>query len=312
MQSQAQSTMSFAALDFETATASRGSACSVGVVVIENGAVTATKSCLIQPPGNIYDPFNVSIHGITPEMTAHSASFDRVWPALADIIQDRVVIAHNAAFDISVLRKSAEQYSYVPPPLWFACSYRLAKETWPERWSYRLNDLAKDLGIPLDHHDALSDAHAAASIIGEQLRHHEVSSVDALVDALGYRMGRLEQGDYQSFSNAQSESYNKQLRNIRPTETNFDQEHPLFRKKVAFTGTLSSMTRAEATQKVVDVGASTTNSVGASLDFLVVGDSDCREVRSGVMSAKLRKAVALSQGGHPLEIIDEEQFLALV
>ena len=43
---------SFVAIDFETATSERNSACAVGVVVFEQGSPTDTLSLLIRPPGN--------------------------------------------------------------------------------------------------------------------------------------------------------------------------------------------------------------------------------------------------------------------
>ena len=126
----------FASIDFETATAARDSACAVGLVIVDDGEITKSESRLIQPPGNRYDSFNISIHGITPNETDDANPFDLVWPEIAELIGPRVAIAHNAAFDISVLRHSAASTGYSPPPIQFACSYRMAKDTWPGRWSY--------------------------------------------------------------------------------------------------------------------------------------------------------------------------------
>ena len=123
------STGGFAAVDFETATPSRASACAVGVVLVDGDAVVQREERLIQPPNNEYAPFNVSIHGISAADTATSGTFDDVWPEIADIIADRLVIAHNAAFDISVLRRSARDRGYDVPPIHFACSLRIARET---------------------------------------------------------------------------------------------------------------------------------------------------------------------------------------
>jgi len=53
------------AIDFETATASRDSACALGIAVIEDGELAATASWLMRPPGNRYDPRNIAVHGIT-------------------------------------------------------------------------------------------------------------------------------------------------------------------------------------------------------------------------------------------------------
>ena len=192
----------FAAIDFETATGSRASACSVGVVLVDDDVVIQSEERLIQPPGNEYASFNVSLHGISARDTANSGRFEDVWPEMADLIGDRLVVAHNAAFDISVLRHSAEERGYDVPPIHFACSLRIAKETWLGRWSYRLNDLAEDLEIPLDHHDALSDANAAAELMLAALDYHGATSVDEVAEQLGFRLGEVTGDTYQGFSNA--------------------------------------------------------------------------------------------------------------
>lgn len=97
---------SFVAIDFETATSQRNSACAVGVVVFERGAPTNTLSLLIRPPVNRYDDFNTMIHGICPSDTHHSPEFPEVWEQIEAMLNGRLVVAHNTAFDISVLRRS--------------------------------------------------------------------------------------------------------------------------------------------------------------------------------------------------------------
>jgi DNA polymerase-3 subunit epsilon len=301
----------FAAIDFETATASRNSACSVGVVIVDDGLVVEKQSRLIKPPDNLYDSLNISIHGIAPEDTKNAQSFEEVWPEMSALIGDRLVVAHNAAFDVSVLRKSSIEKSYTPPPFRFVCSYRMAKGTWNDRWSYKLNDLANDLGIELDHHDALSDANAAGQVLLAILSHHGNPNVEEVADLLGYRIGEVHADEYQGFSNATCGGSHR-LSELTAEGSHFDAEHPLYDRKVAFTGALETMTRAEAAQKAINVGASVTNSVGAKLDFLVVGETDLDRVGSDGMSSKLRKAVNLAESGTPLEIIGENDFLMLV
>jgi DNA polymerase-3 subunit epsilon len=64
---------SFAAIDFETANHSRGSACAVAVVRVKNGRVTSKSTQLLRPP---YSDFVFTpIHGITWEMTRRQPSF---------------------------------------------------------------------------------------------------------------------------------------------------------------------------------------------------------------------------------------------
>src|SRR5665811_1958151 len=84
----------FVALDFETATRERDSACAVAVAAVEGGRVTDVERWLIQPPGNEYEGFNISIHGITPEMTAGSGLMADVWPEVERWIGGRALVMH--------------------------------------------------------------------------------------------------------------------------------------------------------------------------------------------------------------------------
>ena len=95
--------MDFAAIDFETATAKRDSACSVAVVEIRDGKLVDSYYSLIQPPGNDYHWFNTKIHGITREDTADAPDFAGIWPELSEHLAGRIVVAHNARFDMGVL-----------------------------------------------------------------------------------------------------------------------------------------------------------------------------------------------------------------
>src|SRR3990167_6043878 len=99
--------MRWAAFDFETATQARDSACAVGVVVFEDGDITARRHWLIRPPGNCYSHWNIRVHGIRPPDTEAAPPFDVVWQEVDDLVRDHVLVAHNAAFDMGVLAGSA-------------------------------------------------------------------------------------------------------------------------------------------------------------------------------------------------------------
>ena len=127
----------FAAIDFETATGSRASACAVAVAPVEHGQVTNVERWLIRPPGNKYDGFNISIHGITPSMTEVSPSMANVWPEVAAAVGDRSLVAHYAAFDMSVLRNALTADGSTWPNLTYFCTCALAKHVWPGKVSYQ-------------------------------------------------------------------------------------------------------------------------------------------------------------------------------
>lgn len=78
--------MDFVALDFETATHEKNSACELGVCIVENGQIKETKSWLIKPPSFPYfNHHNVAVHGITPEDVQHSPTFGDVWYEVENI-----------------------------------------------------------------------------------------------------------------------------------------------------------------------------------------------------------------------------------
>lgn len=123
--------MRFLAIDFETASACRDSACAVGVARVEDGQIVSSASYLIQPPGNQYDSFNVGIHGITPEMTANVAPFVPVLDAVLTWADGLPLVAHNASFDMSVLRAGFEAGGRAYPQRDYYCSLLLSRSALP-------------------------------------------------------------------------------------------------------------------------------------------------------------------------------------
>ena len=304
---------SFAAIDFETATSQRSSACAVGVVAFEHGAPTDRLRLLIHPPGNVYDGFNTWIHGIGPSDTLNCASFPEVWDQVAGMLENRLVVAHNTAFDMSVLRRSAEHYGYELEPFPFACTYRIARSAMPDAGSWALNVMADEFGIPLAHHDPLSDAEAAGMLWLALSKRFGITHPQ-LLELHNYRLGYCHLDSYKPFSNAMaSKSSSKSLsaKDFTPSHDP-DPEGPLFAKKIVFTGTLESMPRREAFQLAVDAGATPSQSVSKRTDYLVMGITDLRQVGETGQSTKHRKALALAAEGHSIEVIDEDQFFCLI
>ena len=304
---------SFAAIDFETATAQRSSACSLGAVIVEAGDIIDERSWLIQPPGNVYEDFNTWLHGISATDTQEAPPFSEVWRQAATFIEDRLLVAHNAAFDISVLRHSAAYHNYTPPETSFVCTYRLARSRWPEHGSWRLPDVCNALEIDnLHHHDALSDARAAAKILLVMCELDE-NDISGLCEMLGYKIGLISADSYAPFSNATRNASRARSRvsEITATVDEIDTDGALFSCRVAFTGTLDSMTRNAAFQVTVNSGGTPSTNISKATDYLVVGVTDYAKVGSDGMSSKLRKAVELRDSGVAIEIIDENDFLRM-
>jgi DNA polymerase-3 subunit epsilon len=153
----------FVALDFETANVYRNSACAIALVRVVRGRITHRASHLIRPPFRRFD--FTDVHGLTWLDVRHAPTFAELWPALSPLLDGaQLIVAHNAGFDRSVLRACCEWYGLPMPPLPFACTVQLARRVWGLRPT-RLPDVARHLGLRLDHHDPLSDAEACARIM---------------------------------------------------------------------------------------------------------------------------------------------------
>lgn len=158
-------TSRWVAIDFETASRERASACALGLAVIEDGFVVHERAWLIQPPGNYFEPMNTRIHGIDEDLVAQEPEFDGVWAQIGPYLCGATLLAHNASFDIAVLRASLARYEMEPlHARGYLCTVSMARKVWPQLQNHRLDCVCGHCGIDLRHHDAASDASACARI----------------------------------------------------------------------------------------------------------------------------------------------------
>jgi DNA polymerase III subunit epsilon len=297
------------AIDFETANALRSSPCALGLTYLDGPNQGTRRSWLIRPDPLEFDDFNVSIHGITEGDVADAPLFQELWTELRPEFEGATVLAHNAAFDFSVLRAVLADTAIAFPALRYHCSMLLSRAVWPGLVNYRLPTVARHLGIKFDHHDAASDAWACAQITLRVCDELGVSTVDEAAERLHHRCGTLNADGY--IPAGRISRVGGSIAKLAPKTTQFDEDHPFHGKRFAFTGTLQSMTREKAAQWVVDHGGQCTNSVSSNLHYLVIGDQDFSRFIDGQMSTKMRKAKELIGSGCSLELIPEIEFLQM-
>lgn len=156
--------MNFTAIDFETANQYRNSACSVAVVEVKDGRIYDSYYALIRPPILKFDPINVGIHGITAADVRDKPNFSILWPELKAKLERRNVIAHNAAFDMGVLKSCLAYYQLSMPQFSHFCTVRMARKVWPHLENHKLGTLGAHFHIEFQHHNALDDARTCACI----------------------------------------------------------------------------------------------------------------------------------------------------
>lgn len=163
--------------DTETPNCRNDSICSIAVAVVEDGKIVDERYDLVDPEAR-FDVFNVQLHGISPEMVRFEKNFPVLWQELEPLMNSGILVAHNARFDLGVLGKLFHRYGISRSPDPYLCTVQLGRICLPQAPNHKLNTLCSLLEIPLDHHNAASDARACAELLchyarqGMELKNH--------------------------------------------------------------------------------------------------------------------------------------------
>lgn len=178
--------LDFVAIDFETANKFPNSAISLAAVTIEDNKLTKKAYSLIKPPFMKFDPECIEIHKIQPNEVLDKPNFETLWPNIYNNhLKGKIVIAHNANFDIKVLRATLDHYNLNWPDFRYACTVKIARKVWPDLYNHRLNTIAEFLGIKFQHHQALDDALTCAKVAMAAAQVVGANSMDELMAKCG-------------------------------------------------------------------------------------------------------------------------------
>lgn len=155
----------YIAFDVETPNSANARMSAIGIAVVEAGMIVDEFSSLIDPETH-FDPFNIQLTGITPDMAQDAPTFGELWPVIEPLLSGGVLAAHNAPFDMSVLAKCLRGYGID----WgasaeYVCTCQIGRRCYPQLPNHRLNTLCTYLNIDLDHHQAGSDSRACAELL---------------------------------------------------------------------------------------------------------------------------------------------------
>jgi DNA polymerase-3 subunit epsilon len=312
----------FITLDFETANYDNSSACSMGMVFVKDKKIVDEKYFLIQPPSLEFGEINIGIHGITPDMVKDQPKFPEIWAGINHYFDNNIVIAHNASFDMSVLKSMDIVYDLKIPDFFYMCSIPISNCVC-EGISKSLKARAAYLGINIDnHHNSLDDAIACANLVIETINKLNFSTFDSYL----YAFSELNIENYESAKCVRYFGTSKKskqvplystiervdIKSVKPTVDCFDTSHPFCGKCFVFTGRLANFEREDAMQHVVNLGGKLRTSVSGNTDYLVVGWQDKRLVGEDGLSSSEEKAYALLEKGKNITILTEDQFIAML
>lgn len=136
----------------------------IGITVIEDGRIADPYFSLVDPETR-FDYFNTQLTGISAKTVQGAPNFAALWGKIEPIMNSGILVAHNAVFDMGVLKKCLHDYGIT----WknsakYICTVQAGRRILPGM-SHKLNVMFDHYGIALDHHQADSDSSACAEIL---------------------------------------------------------------------------------------------------------------------------------------------------
>ncbi|MBS7209993.1 MAG: PolC-type DNA polymerase III [Lachnospiraceae bacterium] len=151
----------------------------IGAVKVENGTIVSRYSTFVNPEVPI--PFEITkLTSITDTMVIDAPKIEAALPEFMDYVGDAVLVAHNAGFDVGFIEENCKRLG-MEQRLTSVDTVALARVLLPTLSRYKLNVVAKALGISLEnHHRAVDDAGATAEIFVkfvEMLKEREITTL---------------------------------------------------------------------------------------------------------------------------------------
>ncbi|MEG0805212.1 MAG: PolC-type DNA polymerase III [Lachnospiraceae bacterium] len=158
----------------------------IGAVRVEQGVITSSFSSFVNPEVPI--PFKIEkLTGINDDMLLSAPTIEQILPDFLEFSKETIMVAHNAGFDMSFLNSNCQRMG---KSIEFTVvdTVALARILLPRQARYKLDSVAKHLGITLEnHHRAVDDAKCTGEIFIkfiELLKEREIYKLDA-VNELG-------------------------------------------------------------------------------------------------------------------------------
>lgn len=188
--------LDFYVIDFETANTFANSACSVGVVRFIDGKEAGSVYSLIHLAKMYFIPeWTEQIHHISYSDVRNTPYFPEVWDNIImpfiNENPDLPFVAHNARFDMNVIRKCCEYYGMEIPKIKYFDSLRIAQKTWTEFETHKLTYLAEQFGIIYDAHNALDDSLTFGKIVSLAAEKLGTDNISDLLKKCSLRISRL-------------------------------------------------------------------------------------------------------------------------
>lgn len=154
----------YVVFDVETPNRYNNRISAIGITTVEDGEISGSYFSYVDPQTH-FDDFNTRLTGIDESTVADAPAFAELWEEIEPLMSSGVLVAHNAPFDMGVLKKCLRDYGIDwKPSADYCCTVQMGRRLLPGI-SHKLNCMCDYFGIELDHHKADSDSRAAAEIL---------------------------------------------------------------------------------------------------------------------------------------------------
>ena len=252
-------------------------------------------------PGSKIPSFITSLTGISNAMVKDAPYFRQIAKDLHEFLGDSVLMAHNANFDINFLYDSFEDLNLILSND-FVDTLRLARILVKDSENHKLKTLAKHFNISLPSHRAEVDVDTT-KILYSNLIDLNTENPDKVKNFL---KGQKKSNGYYP----PSIDFREVVSQLNHQD--MDPHNPFYKKNICLSGKLELMSKLEAAQKLVDLGAKVQNTITTSSHILVYGNLDYQIEKYGKKSSKHRKAEELQGKGYKIEVMSEITFVKLL
>ena len=288
----------YLSFDVETPNRKNDRISQIGLLLIQNGNIVENHSTLINPE-TYFEGINTEITGLDASKVSHAPTLIKYWPSVKDLFENYVVIAHNAAFDLTVLYKALVSYGIEFPKIKYVCTYNEAMNKFPELKKFSLNALAEHFNISLEnHHNAGADA-KVCSLIFEEMKSQNFAFIPEEFKA-SVKSSQIAEDSKIEEPKAET----VQLPYVMPEESS------LTGIRCVLTGIFTMISKSELTEYIESQGGKVTGSVSGVTNYLIVGTNPEPAWKHGGYGSKIEKAMKLiSEGNKKLHFVKEEDFI---
>ena len=136
----------------------------IGAIKVQGTRIVDSFSQLINPGMPIPEKIQ-EITSITNSMVADMPKIEEVLPKFMEFVGDATMVAHNARFDMSFIRRECKRIMGIDYDPSVIDTLQMARDVMPDLKGYGLGSLTKKLGVALEnHHRAVDDSQATAGM----------------------------------------------------------------------------------------------------------------------------------------------------